>query len=242
MPEELNRIVADHLSTLLFAPTNAAVVNLRREGLAGTSVLLVGDVMLDAALMFASRAERTSQILQELKVSPKDYALATIHRAENTDDAMRFAAILDGLTAVCRKLKVILPLHPRARSQLGPDARQAFVSAGGLIIDPVGYLNMIMLERNASVIVTDSGGVQKEAFFFRVPCVTLREETEWIELVELGWNVLASPVDANAIQLAVLGSVGRRGAAAAPYGDGHTSSLIAGHLRSFNISSPIRRP
>ena len=146
--------------------------------------------MYDAALYYGAKAERASRILEQLDLKPRGYLLATVHRAENTDDPVRLRAIFAGLAAVAREVPVVLPLHPRTRAALEraglyPEAAQHL-----RLIDPVGYLDMVMLEKQARVIVTDSGGVQKEAFFYRVPCVTLREETEWVETVETGWNVL----------------------------------------------------
>ncbi|MCL0058889.1 UDP-N-acetylglucosamine 2-epimerase (non-hydrolyzing) [Dehalococcoidia bacterium] len=190
MPEEINRVLADHVADLLFAPTAAAVKNLRQEGLPEERIYLVGDVMYDAALYYGAKAERTSLILEQLDLKPRGYLLATVHRAENTDDPVRLRAIFAGLAAVAQEVPVVLPLHPRTRTALEqaglyPEAAQRL-----RLIDPVGYLDMVMLEKQARVIVTDSGGVQKEAFFYRVPCVTLREETEWIETVKGGWNVL----------------------------------------------------
>jgi UDP-GlcNAc3NAcA epimerase len=230
MPEETNRVVVDHISDLLFAPTEIAVSNLRNEGISSDAIVLVGDVMLDAALIFGPSAEERSQILQRLAYKPGGYVLATIHRAENTDDLVRLAAIFDGLTGVCRHIPVVLPLHPRTRKLLKASAEEAFASAGGLLIEPVGYLDMVMMERNAAVIVTDSGGVQKEAFFYRIPCVTLRDETEWTELIELNWNTLVPPIEADAIRKTVVGSIGRTGIDAAPYGVGDSAKLIVAQL------------
>jgi UDP-N-acetylglucosamine 2-epimerase len=187
MPEEINRVLTDHLSDLLFCLTQTAVENLRREGIE-KGVYLVGDVMYDAVLLYLDLAERKSEIMERLGLKPKSYALATVHRAENTDQPERLRTIFDGLERVAEEgLSVILPLHPRTRKHLntlGIHPKEVQV------LDPVSYLDMLVLEKNARVILTDSGGVQKEAFFFRVPCVTLREETEWVETVERGWNTL----------------------------------------------------
>lgn len=193
MPEEQNRVLTDHLSKLLFAPTQTAVQNLKNEGIMA-GVHLVGDVMYDGILHFTDLAKKKSSILTNLDLSEKQFILCTIHRAENTNNPARLKAIFDGLNAVNEK--IILPLHPRT---------QKYVTAYGitiadhiLVIDPVGYLDMVMLESAAKKIVTDSGGIQKEAFFLQIPCVTLREETEWVETVENGWNVL---VGSNAEQI-----------------------------------------
>lgn len=186
MPEEINRVLTDHLSGLLFCPTKTAVKNLAAEGI-HQGVHLVGDVMLDALLEHAELARQRSDVLTRLRLAPRAYGLATIHRADNTDDPSRLAAILRALTDSGEPL--LLPLHPRTEQRL---AQLAAPPRGSSLrfIDPVSYLDMLMLEQHARMIVTDSGGVQKEAMFFKVPCVTLREETEWVETVESGWNEL----------------------------------------------------
>jgi UDP-GlcNAc3NAcA epimerase len=227
MPEEINRVIVDHVAELLFAPTESSVANLSREGISEQKIVRVGDVMFDAVRIFAVRAESRSCVLPQLGVTPKSYALATIHRAENVDDPRRLTAILTGLTAASRELRIVFPVHPRTRQVIARQAADSFRQAGGLLIDPVGYLDMLVLERNAAVIATDSGGVQKEAFFHRVPCVTLRAETEWTELVELGWNTLAPPYQSDAIRAAILSAVGRRGREAVLYGNGHAADQIA---------------
>lgn len=227
MPEEINRVTTDHLSSLLFAASEAAVTNLRREGLAEESIHFVGDVMFDAVKLFSAAAEQRSQILDRLKLKSKTFALATIHRAENTDNPKQLAGIFEGLSALAREVRVVLPLHPRTRATLDGSSVGAFAAAGGVLIDPVGYFDMMMLERHAALIVTDSGGVQKEAFFQRVPCITLRHETEWPELVELGWNTLLPPSRASELGR-IAGDVrSRQGQSAAPYGNGDAADRIA---------------
>jgi len=220
MPEELNRLVADTLSTLLLAPTDTAVANLRREGIAEDRIALVGDVMFDAALFYGAKAHAESRILEELGLASRSFVLATVHRAENTDNTVRLRAIFDGLAIVARRLPVVLPLHPRTRATLTRLGMLTGVPKEIHIIDPVGYLDMVMLEKNAALIATDSGGVQKEAFFFRVPCRTLRDETEWVELVELGWNALVPPSSAEEVAVGLAAGVGTAGRDASPYGDG----------------------
>ncbi len=186
MPEEVNRIVADHCSDLLFCPTAAAVANLNREGIAA-GVHDVGDVMYDSLLQHLPIAEESSDILERLGVSPGGYYLATVHRAANTDDPSRLGAILDGLRRL--DLPVLFPVHPRTQKA----AAEASLATGDrlMTVDPVGYGDMLVLEKNARCVLTDSGGVQKEAYLVAVPCVTLREETEWPETLQGGWNVLA---------------------------------------------------
>jgi UDP-GlcNAc3NAcA epimerase len=192
MPEEINRLLTDQVSSLLFAPTEAAVANLAREGIEGESVHLVGDVMFDAALTFGDRAD-SDALLTQLGVAAGEYVLATIHRAENTDDPARLSAIVAGLCRVARTVPVVLPCHPRTLAALERAGLLGEVRARLICTEPMGYLEMLAAERMARVVVTDSGGVQKEAFFFGVPCVIVRRETEWIELVDLGCARLVEP-------------------------------------------------
>ena len=226
MPEEINRVLTDHAASLLFAPTQAAVQHLAVEGITGQAVKCVGDVMYDAALYYGQRAKVGSHILERLGLKSKSYTLATIHRAENTDDPKRLDAILSGF-AQFNQL-IVLPLHPRTRARL--ESFDLSFPANVQLIDPVGYLDMVMLEQNASLIATDSGGVQKEAFFHQVPCVTLRDETEWTELVEAGWNRLAPPVNAEDVAQAMTSAHGSLGEDVQPYGAGDASSMIANIL------------
>jgi len=233
MPEEINRVVADHVSDLLFAPTRAAVVNLRQEGIARHKILRVGDVMYDAALHYGEKAARVSKVLRNLALGDQDYVLATIHRAENTDDPRRLHAIFDALHRLSNDIAVVVPVHPRTRKAL---ASSGWLAGRKLrLIDPVGYLDMAMLEKHARLIATDSGGVQKEAFFYRVPCATLRTETEWEELVESGWNRLVPPFTAVGIYRTLhrmLTSFRRPRAAPGLYGTGDAARRIAHALRS----------
>lgn len=235
MPEEINRVVADAMSTLLLCPTKAAVENLRKEGVSH-GVHLVGDVMYDSVLFYRTLARERSQILEHLGLRCREYYLATIHRAENTDDPNRLQAIISSLQET--GVPVILPLHPRTRCTLGSKVQQ--LDSRIKVIDPVPYLDMLTLESNARVIMTDSGGVQKEAFWLRVPCVTLRDETEWTELVENGYNRLAG-ADPKLIREAVQWAEQRgpsldAGAAPELYGDGKSAerivSLLAGEAPS----------
>lgn len=231
MPEEINRIVADHVSSTLFAPTATAVENLRREGIAQERIVLTGDVMYDAALAFAGIAQDHSQILEKLDLQPKSYVLATVHRAENTDDPARLRAVFHGLAEASSRHPVVLPLHPRTRAAL---------AASGIhpprtlrIIEPVGFLDMVMLEKHALAVATDSGGVQKEAFFHGVPCVTLRDETEWVELLELGVNRLAPPRNGADIARAIAAALETPPALfqrREVYGSGDAAEKIAARL------------
>ena len=219
MPEEVNRILTDHLSTFLFCPTDQAVKNLSKEGIKDGKTILVkkvGDVMYDSVLYYSELAGKRSTILKdlnlvsqksELRHAPRrvhgspvphmvqgavripNYYLATLHRAENTDNPKPLKSILSALNEIAKDVPVILPLHPRTKKMI--KANRFFSEAQGIkLTDPVPYLDMLKLEKHAKAILTDSGGVQKEAYWFGVPCFTLRDETEWIETVRSGWNVL----------------------------------------------------
>jgi UDP-GlcNAc3NAcA epimerase len=229
MPEEINRIVADSVSDILFASTDTATQNLKREGVEQDRIFQVGDVMYDAALQVAEAAATRVDILAELGLEQQAYVLSTVHRAENTNDPARLTAIIEALETVARKLPVVVPLHPRTAKTM--------VSLGLSFdrvrtIPPIGYIGMAVLESQAALIVTDSGGVQKEAFFYRVPCVTLRDETEWPELVELGWNRLASPAMGDGLARFIMAALGSRGIDEAPYGDGRSARKIAEVLKA----------
>lgn len=233
MPEEINRILTDHASELLFAPTEAAEKNLAREGIAADKVHLVGDVMQDAALHFHAVADERSDVLSRLDLVGRPHVLCTIHRAENTDDPVRLRNLFTALRTFARDMRVVLPLHPRTQAVLAKAGLSRAISSGIVVVDPVGYLDMIRLESSAALIVTDSGGVQKEAYFFRVPCVTLRHETEWTELVESGWNRLASPDDQCGILEAMKSAIGSVGKDVALYGNGNAAMHVVQALRNF---------
>ena len=233
MPEEHNRVVSDHLSSLLFCPTQTAVNNLARERIT-KGVHCVGDVMYDSVLFNIHLAEKRLHILKKYNLKPKSYALATVHRAENTDDPERLKSILNALEEITSNdLPVILPLHPRTRKKIG-EFNPSHNSLG--LIDPVSYLDMLLLEKQAKVILTDSGGVQKEAYWFKVPCVTLRNETEWLETVESGWNVIVgyeSMSIIKAVEQAQSGSIHQNA-----YGDGLAAEEIVNIASSVNLSDP----
>ena len=184
MPEEVNRVVADHVSTYLFCPTQTAVDNLTAEGMRD-GVVLSGDVMRDVLGASLPAAAARTSLLGELGVDPGTYAVATVHRSENTDDRERLRSIVRGLELIAKQMPVIVPLHPRTRKELGDTTID-----GVRIVKPLGYVEMICLVRNARVVVTDSGGLQKEAYWLGVPCVTPRRETEWVETLHGGWNEL----------------------------------------------------
>ncbi len=193
MPEEINRILTDHVATLLCCPTFAAVRHLAEEGIR-EGVHHVGDVMYDAALTFGTLAESSSDILRRLDISGEAFRLCTVHRAENTDSQERMSGIVGALEELSSpSCPTVLPLHPRTRNSLEKfGLLQSLEKHNGIrVVPPVGFLDMVMLEKHAKTILTDSGGVQKEAYFHRTPCITLRDETEWTETVEAGWNQIA---------------------------------------------------
>lgn len=221
MPEEINRVLTDHLSDWLFVPTDTAVRNLKKEGIDGRKIHRVGDVMYDVALAYGKKARQKSRILEQLSLTPRGYVLATIHRPENTDDPERLRNVFEGFSRV--SIPVIVPIHPRTRGALAKHS----VSTQAKLIDPVGYLDMIRLEQEAALIATDSGGVQKEAYFYRVPCVTLRNETEWVELVKAGWNRVVRPVSTKAVSDALVRGLKGKGRTIQLYGDGRSAARIA---------------
>lgn len=229
MPEEVNRILSDRVSSLLFCPTAVAVSNLTAEGI-NTNVYNVGDVMYDVALFYRDKAREQSQVLGQLGLDTKGFALATCHRAENTDDPQRLRGILAGLAQIAKRMPVVLPLHPRTRKLVFDHGLGDWL-AHLTITDPLPFLDMVALEQTASLVLTDSGGVQKEAFFYEVPCITMRDETEWVETVESGWNCLAgADTDriSRAAEEALSGRLIRR--AVKPYGDGQAAKKIVAHL------------
>lgn len=226
MPEEINRVMVDHIASALFAPTTTAVRNLENEGILQERIHWVGDVMYDAVRHFGPRAEESTDVLKNLRLEPKSYALATVHRAENTDNDDRMKIIIEELKRLSGDLPVVLPLHPRTRKQLDNMDLLKLTQDALYVTEPLGYLQMMALERNAAVIVTDSGGVQKEAFFHGVPCVTLRDETEWVELIETGWNRLCPPVEGASISQCVLSALGTVGVGSNLYGDGNAAPRI----------------
>lgn len=222
MPEEINRILSDRISTLLFCPTANAVANLNSEGIR-SGVHDVGDVMYDVSLFYRDLARERSSVLSDLALTEANYVLATCHRAENTDDHQRLRGIVDGLAVIARDKPVVLPLHPRTRRQL---TEQGLLQRLGTVkvVDPLPFLDMVRLEQSAHAIVTDSGGVQKEAYFFGVPCLTTRDETEWVETVEAGWNRLVG-AEASEI-IAAYEMLQRPMAHQLLYGDGHAADQI----------------
>jgi len=229
MPEEINRILADRVSSLLFCPTETAVNNLKLEGVS-QGVHNVGDVMYDVALFYRDRARQQSRVLQTLGVSPGGFALATCHRAENTDDPQRLGEILAALAEVAGQMPLVLPLHPRTRKLVGEYGLSRHLKAL-TVTEPLPFLDMVALEQAARLILTDSGGVQKEAFFYGVPCITMRDETEWVETVELGANRLVGASRSIIVKAAaeILASP-VNGVHSTPYGDGQAAQKIVSYL------------
>ncbi|WP_192982323.1 non-hydrolyzing UDP-N-acetylglucosamine 2-epimerase [Pseudomonas sp. EggHat1] len=232
MPEEVNRILSDRVSSLLLCPTEVAVRNLAREGIS-QGVHNVGDVMYDVALYYRERARANSRILQTLGLVEKGYALATCHRAENTDDFARLEGIVSALAEIARDIPVVLPLHPRTKKLLEQYGLERYL-ANLTVVEPLPFLDMVALEQAAKVILTDSGGVQKEAFFYQVPCITLRDETEWVETVELGWNQLVGASRSAILQSYASLADAPVGDHGTPYGKGFASRLILEELTRFS--------
>jgi UDP-GlcNAc3NAcA epimerase len=240
MPEEHNRVLTDHCSDLLLCPTQTALENLAREGLPGNQpgirAVRVGDSMYDAVLQFTRLGNQRASILRDLGLDRGGYLLATVHRQENTDVQNRLEGILEGL--LLSKLPVIFPVHPRTSASLAEMGLLEKLAGSNLrLIEPLGYLDMLVLEQNACKILTDSGGMQKEAFFFSVPCVTMRAETEWIETVQSGWNIL---VGADAAKISAALNASHPGGNSPPqiFGDGHAAEKIVSHLTEDSGPQP----
>jgi UDP-GlcNAc3NAcA epimerase len=225
MPEEVNRTLADRVSTLLFCPTASAVENLEAEGVT-RGVHNVGDVMYDVALFYCERARQHSTMLRQLNLKQGSFALATCHRAENTDVPQRLESVLSALDELAQGFSVVLPIHPRTRKLIGDYGLTPYLDRL-IVVDPLSYLDMVALEQAARVVLTDSGGVQKEAFFYRVPCVTMRDETEWVETVESGMNQLVGASRERIVE-AVAGVLKAPLSPnnLSPYGDGHAAEKV----------------
>jgi len=226
MPEEHNRVLTDHCADLLFCPTQTAVDHLRDEGISA-GVHLVGDVMYDAALQFGAIAQARSTILGDLGLKPKSYLLATVHRPSNSDYPENLRNILRILAAAGET--VIFPAHPRTRAKISELELGDLARTGLKLLPPLGYLDMLRLTQAARMVLTDSGGLQKEAYFFQVPCLTLRGETEWVETVRAGWNRLVG-ADGDAILGAIRTFKPPEGVPPQLFGDGGAAERIVGHL------------
>lgn len=224
MPEETNRVLTDHMSTLLFCPTDVAVANLQKEGIA-QGVHMVGDVMKDALDLWSGDRPRSAAVVHALGLAPGDYYLSTVHRAENTDNTERLNEIFTALNDL--DLPVIMPVHPRTRPALTELTK---AQPGSLrLVDPVGYSDMIALTQNARAVLTDSGGLQKEAYMLGVPCITMRDQTEWVETVDAGWNSVVG-ADSARITKAVH-SIKKPSLHPQLYGDGKSSRRMVNILK-----------
>ena len=232
MPEEINRVMTDHVSSILFCPTEQAIINLKNEGIADNKIHKVinsGDVMLDAVLYYKQHMKKPGLDLSE------NFILSTLHRAENTDNIDRLQSIFDALSTISQERQIVIPIHPRTRSVI--DTHKVMVKGGNIkLTHPVSYFEMIYLLDKCSMVMTDSGGLQKEACFFKKPCITLREETEWIELVENGVNTIAGS-GRSGIVAAYHKMKDRNVACEGIYGDGCAGKKIVGHFINGGIES-----
>ena len=230
MPEEINRILTDRISNLLFCSTNVAMDNLENEGFEHMNIRVVksGDIMLDSALVFSELATKQDGL------DGQDFVLTTIHRAENTDYKENLSAIFSALSKISEEQTVVLPLHPRTKNLL--DKYEIHLPDTIKIIDPVGYLEMLWLLSNCSMVITDSGGVQKEAFFFKKPCITAREQTEWTELVDIGVNTLVGSDENLMLEAYNKMSTNKPDFSHELYGDGNTRGIILNELLNANNS------
>ena len=196
-PEEQNRILTDHLSDLCFAPTNQAQDNLLKESIKKERIIRTGDIMADTSRIFKEKANQRTYLYKSFNISKGEYILLTIHRQENVDFKNNLREILKGFINI--NLPIILPLHPRTKRKI-EEFELSYLLKNFILTEPLGFIDMMFLERNASLIVTDSGGIQKEAFLQKTPCLTLRKETEWVELIEYGWNKLTNPLNSENIE------------------------------------------
>lgn len=234
IPEEVNRVLTDHVSTLLFAPTQTSVDNLKKEGITD-GVHLTGDIMLDSFLHFSGIAERKSKILRELGLSRRKYLLATIHRAGNTDEKQNLSNIVNAFSSVTER--IVFPVHPRTEKYLKRYRLYGKLknSSNITLIDPVGYLDSIVLTRNAKKVLTDSGGLQKEAYFAGVPCITLDETTGWVETVEDGWNITVGSNKEAIIE--AIKHFAPKGKQRDVFGDGKAAWRIAEIITKFQLDN-----
>ena len=234
MPEEINRILTDKISDILFCPTDTAINNLKKEGIIDGNVKVIqnGDVMQDAAIYYAAKSEGRSNLLASNKLKKDNYILCTIHRQENTDDPRRLKAIINALNTINNELNVVVPLHPRTKKII----EQQNINIEFTIIDPVGYFDMLELLKNCKMVMTDSGGLQKEAYFFNKFCVTLRDETEWVELVENGYNKLVGANEKEILKFYHVFKVDSFIKKSELYGGGNASAIIRETIEKYIIN------
>jgi UDP-GlcNAc3NAcA epimerase len=233
MPEEINRVLTDHISEILFTPTEIATNNLLKEGFEPGKIFEVGDVMLDSSLQFKTKIQNINRTLDTYGLQSEKYVLVTLHRPSNVDSKKTLLSLLSALDRVGNDLKILFPVHPRTSSKMLEFKIDQSMFKNIKFVDPLGYLDMIALESQAKMIITDSGGVQKEAFFYRVPCVTLRNETEWVELVDSEWNFLLSPEGSiDELYESIVGRVGHKGKNCELYGSGDASKKIVSIIKS----------
>ena len=232
MPEERNRIEADKISDILFCSTKTAVDNLNNEKIKG-SVHLVGDIMIDALKLSITAAEKNSSVLEELNLKEKEFMVATVHRAGNTDDETKLKSIVEAFVESGEK--IVFPVHPRTTKALKSyNLDKKFEGTNVVVVSPLSYTDMLIIEKNARKILTDSGGMQKESYFFKVPCITLRDSTEWVETVKDGWNIL---VGANKLKiLNAIKNFNPEGRQHEKYGNGNASRNIANIIKKMLVS------
>jgi UDP-N-acetylglucosamine 2-epimerase len=259
MPEEINRILADRCSDILFCPTENACGNLKKESSSNMAnngklidlrivesfltdqsfpiIINVGDIMYDSVLLGLEIAEEKSNVLERLQLEPKRYCLATIHRPENSDNKDRLKSILEAFSEISKEKPVIFPVHPRTRKNLENFRFSSSHFAKIQMTNPVSYLDILLLEKNAAKILTDSGGMQKEAYFFKVPCITLRKDTEWVETLKRGYNILTGNNKDKIINTALSPSPYKSSAltSLAPFGDGHAAERILNVISSIGL-------
>ena len=229
MPEEVNRILTDRISKVLFCPTQTAIDNLEKEGYKNIDckIILSGDVMYDAVLFYRQKIKTHSTIIQKEKLEGKPFVLVTIHRAENTNDPKRLKEICDALNEIQKERQVILPLHPRTKAYLHSQNLKLDVK----VIDPVGYFDMLALLENCSLVMTDSGGLQKEAYFFNKYCITLRDQTEWVELIKAGANSIVGANKSKILSAYHANKNSKLVEGKPLYGDGNAAELIAKYFK-----------
>lgn len=225
MPEEVNRIVTDHVSDFLFVPTQTGMDNLAKEGISSDKIFRSGDVMYDVVQFYRKKASATSPVVKDLGLTGKPFVLVTIHRAENTDDPARLNTIMSSLSEIAKENTIVFPMHPRTRKVLS-NVYKGTIPEQLKIVDPVGYLDMIALQTACLLVITDSGGVQKESFMNDKFCITTRTETEWTELVDHGFNFLVNPLDKLSEIFGKVKNMKFDKKDFQPYGDGHAAEKI----------------